>query len=184
MRPLPESSGPEPKGDDLTDRGALIDAAWEELRVLAREELRSAGPRPGIESPTSILGEAMVHLLGQREEIRNLAQLRGLTTLFLRRIIIDRQRRDGVRRRHVRRIAREIPPAASVPPAAVPLQLAEALASLGEYHERKLAALTLSAAHDLGDADIAEALGISLATVERDLRFARAWVAARLELPR
>lgn len=173
--PDPSRAGPDRRGD-------LIDSAWEELRELARRELRSAGPGGTGEAASSLLGEAMVQVLRQRNEIRNLSQLRGLTTIFLRRIIADRRRRSALHRRLLdERAAPE--PSAESPATRLDLttDLAEALASLGEFDERKLACLSLSAAHGLADPEIAETLGISRATVERDLRFSRAFVAARLE---
>jgi RNA polymerase sigma factor (sigma-70 family) len=172
---------PEPRGKPDDRRAELIDAAWEELLDLARRELRSAGPGHGEERASSLLDEAMVQVLGQRSEIRNASQLRGLTTLFLRRILADRRRRRRVvrdalgARAQVAREAYETEPGSGLSG-----ELAEALIALGEFDERKLACLSLSAARGLGDAEIAEELGISRATVERDLRFARAFVASRL----
>lgn len=162
-------------------RGDLIDSAWDELRELAHRELKSSGAPGAGERASSLLGEAMVHVLRQRTEIRSLSQLRGLTTIFLRRIIADRRRRAGVHRRFLaeRTVATE-PGAAPDNRQDLTADLAESLAALGEFDERKLACLSLSAAHGLSDAEIAETLGISRATVERDLRFARAFVASRL----
>jgi len=157
---------------------ALVEQAWSELRELARRELRSAGPGGVGESASSLLGEAMVQVLSQRNDIRNAAHLRGLTVLFLRRLIVDR-RRASVRRAELRRERMgEAEPASS--PGTLGTELAEALAELGAYDERKLAALTMSAIHGLKQDEIAMALDTSVATVERDLRFARAWVATRI----
>jgi RNA polymerase sigma factor (TIGR02999 family) len=162
--------------------GPLIDAAWAELRALAHRELRSSGGAGEGQEATSLLDEAIVRVLRQRGEIRNLSHLRGLTTVFLRQVIADRGRRRRVRERHLERYAQDR--AASFRETEAPnlaVELAEALSALGEHGERKLACLTLSAVHGLTVSEISVILGISDATTERDLRFARAFVASRLE---
>lgn len=163
-------------------RGALIDAAWAELCQLARRELVSTGADVEGHQASSLLDEAMVQMLKQHGEIRNLSQLRGLTTLFLRRIISDRRRRARLHRRYEDARASEPDPVPrhSAEGRDITSDLAEALAALGEYDERKFSCLSLSAAHGFANDEIARALGTSRATVERDLRFARAFVAARL----
>lgn len=162
-------------------RGTLIDAAWAELCELARREVASTGAGTEGHQASSLLDEAMVQLLRQHGEIRNLSQLRGLTTLFLRRIIADRRRRARLHRRYEDSLASEPEPVPSQRGSHdVTGELAEALAALAEYDDRKFSCLSLSAAHGFGNDEIAHALGTSRATVERDLRFARAFVASRL----
>lgn len=162
-------------------RGAMIDAAWAELCELARRELASTGAGTEGHQASSLLDEAMVQMLKQHGEIRNLSQLRGLTTLFLRRIISDRRRRARLQRRYEDARASEPERGAHrLDGRDMTGELAEALAALGEHDERKFSCLSLSAAHGFGNDEIARALGTSRATVERDLRFARAFVAARL----
>jgi RNA polymerase sigma factor (TIGR02999 family) len=166
------SGAPDPDPPRLNE---LIEQAWEELRSIARAELHAGGSAR--DSASSLLGDAMARLLDQRNPVRNAEQLRGLTRIFLRRILVDRRRTSARERRSLGHVGavHEAGPATGRG-----LELAEALDRLGEHDERTLAALTLSAIHRLRQEEIADVLGTSVATVERDLRFARAWVAARL----
>jgi DNA-directed RNA polymerase specialized sigma24 family protein len=158
--------------------GELLEDAWSDLLALSRRELRSAGHLAAGESATSLLGEAVVRVLSQRNEVRNAEHLHGLTTMFLRRLIIDRRRKVLRHRAALRRIGRADP--GRPPRDSLATDLAAALVTLGEYDQRKLATLTLSAVHGLRQPEVAEVLGTSLATVERDLRFGRAWIASRV----
>lgn len=156
---------------------AMVEAAWEDLRSIVRREIGARGAG-GEAHVSSVLGDAMLRVLSQREAIVDGSQLRGLTTLFARRILIDRRRRA----RRYRRVLRNAT-AARDPYAAGDgrgADLADALDSLRRHDERKFMAITLSAMDRLPQDMIAAVLGTSLATVERDLRFSRAWIAARL----
>jgi len=60
------------------------------------------------------------------------------------------------------------------------LAIHEALEALEALDERKARVMELSVFAGLTQREVAEALTTSPATVERDLRFARAWLANRL----
>lgn len=157
----------------------LLEGAWQDLRAIVRREINARGPEAGDAHVSSVLGDAMVRVLSQRETIVDASHLRGLTTLFTRRILIDRQRRNQSYRKALRHAEGPNDPYAIRE--GVAGELADALASLHRHDERKFMAITLSAMDRLPQETIASILGTSLATVERDLRFARAWIAARLE---
>jgi len=157
---------------------AMVDAAWEDLRAIVRREIGARGPGAGEAHVSSVLGDAMLRVLSQREAIVDGSQLRGLTTLFTRRILIDRQRRARRYRRVLRNAGAPRDPYAAGD--GLGGDLADALDSLRRHDERKFMAITLSAMDRLPQDVIASVLGTSLATVERDLRFSRAWIAARL----
>lgn len=157
----------------------LVHEAWADLHEIVRREIRSRGSDAGDAEVSSVLGDAMVRVLSQRETIVDASHLRGLTTLFTRRILIDRHRRDR-RRRNALRIA-DGPHDPYAPPDGPAGDLSDALETLRRHDERKFMAITLAALDGLPQEVIASILGISLATVERDLRFARAWIAARLD---
>ena len=160
----------------------LVESAWSDLHDLVRREILSRGPEACEAQVSSVLGDAMVRVLSQRESIVDASHLRGLTTLFTRRILIDRHRRDRRRRKAIRNAKRDLAgpndPFATRDDAAE--GLAEALDSLRRHDERKFMAISLAAMDRLPQETVATILDTSLATVERDLRFARAWIAARL----
>ena len=59
--------------------------------------------------------------------------------------------------------------------------LHEALSQLRQEDPRKADVLELSYLVGLGHEDVAKVLDLSLATVNRDLRFAKAWLRQRLQ---
>lgn len=156
----------------------MVEAAWEDLRLIVRREIGARGPGACEARVSSVLGDAMLRVLSQREAIVDGSQLRGLTALFTRRILIDRQRRARRYRRVLRNAGAPHDPYAAGD--GLGGDLADALDSLRRHDERKFMAITLSAMDRLPQDVIASVLGTSLATVERDLRFSRAWIAARL----
>ena len=60
------------------------------------------------------------------------------------------------------------------------LHLDEAIAALAEHDARKHEVVLLRYFAGLGMPEVAETLGLSLATVERDWTYAKAWLARRL----
>lgn len=60
------------------------------------------------------------------------------------------------------------------------LVVESALAELERESERKCRVVELSFLFGLSQQEIADTLGVSLPTIERDLRFARAWLKERL----
>jgi len=159
----------------------LIESAWSDLREIVVREVRRRGDSANRHHETSILDEAMVRLLTQRSAIVDPSHLRGLVTIFVRRILADRRRRS----RRYRRLLREAegPRDRFAGPGRPGELLSEALASLQRHDERKFMTIVLSAMDRLPQDVIASVLGTSLATVERDLRYSRAWIAARLDEP-
>jgi RNA polymerase sigma factor (sigma-70 family) len=162
----------------------LIRQCWEDLLVIAeRERQRYPGAS---DDAASLLGEAMTRVLGQRSTIASASQLKGLTSILLKRAAIDR-----LRRRRVDREARSMLGAGALqslrdgsPDEARGRRataLAEAMEALASYDERKATALTLSAGFGMDREAIAQALETSRATVDRDLAFAKTWVAAKLK---
>jgi DNA-directed RNA polymerase specialized sigma24 family protein len=160
----------------------LVESAWSDLHDLVRREIQARGRESDEAQVSSVLGDAMVRIFSQRETIVDASHLRGLTTLFTRRILIDRHRRDRRRRRALRDALRTGggPHDPFATPDGAAGGLADALVSLRLHDERKFMAVTLAAMDRLPQETIADILDTSLATVERDLRFARAWIAARL----
>jgi RNA polymerase sigma factor (sigma-70 family) len=161
----------------------LIRQSWEDLLVIAERERRR---HPGAsDDPASLLGEAMTRVLSQRSTIESASQLKGLTSILLRRSAIDRLRRRRTERAARARMqssaeARESTDAQESSRDERACALADAMEALAAYDKRKATALTLAAGFGMDREAIAQALETSRSTVDRDLAFAMSWIAARL----
>lgn len=160
---------------------SLIAECWVDLLTIASRE-RARYPEAS-DDPASLLGEAMTRVLGQSAPVENAMHLKGLTTVFLRRTAIDRIRRRRVDRKAkaALRASCEIETRPSREREEMRADaLAESLEQLAAYDERKAAILTLSYACGLDSDAIAQTVGTSKSTVNRELVLATAWISARL----
>ncbi|MCB9878425.1 MAG: sigma-70 family RNA polymerase sigma factor [Planctomycetes bacterium] len=151
---------------------ALLPLVYEQLRVMARSLLR--GDRATIE-PTALVHEAWQRLAGAHDPRWNhRGHFFGAASRAMRRLLVDMAR--ARQRRPVRDEA--TPEVASLPiplpdPALV-LDLDAALCELEARRPREAQVVTLRWFGGLELHEIAAALGVSLGTVERDWRLARA----------
>lgn len=175
--------------DDSFD--ALVAKSYAGLKQLAGvvlREQRDAADLAG--GPSSVVGEAVGRLAAQDSRPVNEEQLRGLMTVVMRRVLADRRRRREAAKRgggwspeairdsalglveSVGGVARRREDASRVQ---------QAVAELLHREPRRGEVLLLSAHSGLSVSQISEIVGVGEATVERDLRFARAWIAAWLD---
>lgn len=158
---------------------ALFPKVYEELRRLARARLRGENPGRTIQT-TGLVHEAYLRLIRiERVEWQDRAHFLAVASEAMRRVLVDAARR----RRALRRgggqgtVPLDEDPSLSDEPAETVLRLDEILQGLAAAHPRPARVLELVCFAGLTNSEAADALGISLATLERDLRFARAWVA-------
>jgi RNA polymerase sigma-70 factor, ECF subfamily len=156
----------------------LLPLIYGELRRLAASYLRRERPGHTLQ-PTALVHEAYVRLLNQRHvDWSNRAQFMGLAAVMMRRILVNHARDRVAEKRgggaeHVPlTLAGQGIGAAEVNL----LDLHEALERLGQSDRRKAQIVELKFFGGLTTDEIAEALRISSATVERDWKFARAWL--------
>ena len=156
----------------------LLPLIYGELRRLAASYLRRERPGHTLQ-PTALVHEAYVRLLDQRKvDWSNRAQFMGLAAVMMRRILVNHARDRVARKRgggaeHVPlTLAGEGIGAAEVNL----LDLHDALERLSEADPRKGRIVELKFFGGLTTDEIVETLGISAATVERDWKFARAWL--------
>jgi RNA polymerase sigma factor (TIGR02999 family) len=156
----------------------MLSMVYEELRRLAAGYLR--GERPGHTlQPTALVHEAYLRLLHQRQiDWANRAQFMGLAAVMMRRILVNHARdriadKRGGGAEHVPlTLAGEGIGAGQVNL----LDLHDALTRLSAADARKGRIVELKFFAGLTTDEIAETLGLSTATVERDWKFARAWL--------
>ena len=172
---------PEPNPSSDAAAGApddLLPLVYEELRRLAASYLRRERPGHTLQ-PTALVHEAYMRLIEQRQlNWSNRAHFMALAAVMMRRILVNHARDRIARKRgggaeHVPlTLAGEGIGAAEVSL----LDLHEALERLSEADPRKGRIVELKFFGGLTTEEIAETLGISAATVERDWKFARAWL--------
>lgn len=171
--PLPDSS-PTP---DL-----LFGLAYSELRRLARA-VRYDRPDATL-STTELLHEAWFKLQPLSQlEVADETHLKRLIARAMRQVLIDGARRRSVRTRHQRDQAAAPDPGSEREDrmAGALIDLDDALERLAAMDERRAAVVECRFFGDMDVEETAAALGLSTATVKRDWRLARAWLAQELD---
>lgn len=178
---------------DSTRLAELLEAHYLELRALAERQLAAERMRDGHQplSPTSLLGEAFTRLLKQRTQIADKNHLAAIATMLFVRVLADRRRRRRAQKRGGGTGTRpidevDIADAKPTPDEDILLDadvefLHEKLAELAEKEPRRAEALSLHQIGGLTVAQVAVMLGVSVATVERDILLARTWLAQRMK---
>jgi RNA polymerase sigma factor (TIGR02999 family) len=169
---------------DAAARDRLVPLVYAELRRRAAAHLRRE-PRPPSLQPTDLVHEAYLRLVNQqRAAWQNRAQFLAVAAETMRRVLVDRARAHLAAKRSGQwsRISLH-PDVASFDPLDVDaLDLDAALTRLAAIDARKSRVAELRFFGGLSLEEAAEVLQISLATVERDWQFARAWLFDALAL--
>lgn len=169
------------RGDRASDE-RLIEAVVGQLEQIARREL-AAGNRGGLHGltmePRMVAHDALLKIIDKPVEFENRRHFFAYATSMMSRAIIDYQRRRLAQKRggDQQRLG------LSLLTAGVEMDLfeiPEVLEELRELDPRKAELVGLRVFFGADMAEIAEMLGISLSTAERDWRFARRWLAQRL----
>jgi RNA polymerase sigma factor (TIGR02999 family) len=167
------------------DRGAfdqLLPLIYDELRAIARRQLRREQVGHTLQ-PTALVHDAYLKLVDQaRVEWRDRAHFLGIAARAMRQVLIDYARRRGAEKRGgdaVRTKLSDQELAVEVPIGEL-LALNDALDRLAEVDERLRQVVEYRFFGGMADEEIAEALGVSTRTVQRDWLRARAWLYAEL----
>ena len=162
------------------------DAALEQLLPLVQDELHRQAHRylrresPGHTLQTSALvNEAYLRLIDQQQvQWQNRAHFFGIAAELMRRILLDHARSHARAKRGGGAMHVPLDEAATVSSqrAAELLALDAALQELTRFDMRKGRLVELRFFGGLSHQEIAEAMGLSLRTVEREWRKARAWL--------
>lgn len=156
----------------------LFALLYDELRRLARSHLRREVGAHTF-SPTVLSHEAWFRLAEQsRTQWRNRSHFLAVASLMMRRILVNHE----LARRADKRAAELVPLTLSgldqlaLPPDRDLVAVHEALLALEQVDARAAKVVELRFFGGLENEEIAEALGVSLATVKRDWSLARAWL--------
>jgi len=170
---------------DAGDPGSaerLLPLVYAELHSLARDLFR--GERAGHTlQPTALVHEAWLRLIdGSAIEWRGRAQFRSLAALAMRHVLADHARRCKAEKR-----GGGVRPATLVElpmrPEGAPVDLLvlhEALEQLAELDARQHRIVELRFFGGLSVEEVAAVLDLSVTSVEREWRAARAWLSRRL----
>ena len=156
----------------------VLPIVYAELRRLAASYLRRERPGHTLQ-PTALVHEAYVRLLDQRQvDWANRAQFVGLAAVMMRRILVNHARDRVAEKRGGG--AEHVPLTLSGDDIGADevdvLDLHEALTRLSDLDPRKGQIVELKFFGGLTTDEIADTLRVSTATVERDWKFARAWL--------
>jgi RNA polymerase sigma factor (TIGR02999 family) len=159
-------------------RDRLVALVYDELRWLARRAMRGESHESTLQ-PTALVSEAFLRLNEVQVEWNDRVHFFAFAANLMRRILIDEARRRQTLKR-----GGERPISLSGLDIAAPeldlLVVDDALKRLAIFDERKSRILELRLFSGLTIEETAVALEVSHATVERDLKLARAWLAKEL----
>jgi RNA polymerase sigma factor (TIGR02999 family) len=160
---------------------ALTPLVYDDLRRLAAHHLRSERGSHTLQA-TALVHEVFLRLVGTDVPWQDRAHFLGVAARAMRRILVDHARGQArlKRGKGLRRVSLEETVVVSPGPRPEILALDEALERLAVLDERKARAVELVYFGGLTQREVGEALGASLATVERELRQARAWLSREL----
>jgi RNA polymerase sigma factor (TIGR02999 family) len=170
---------------DASARDKLLDVAYDELKQLAQGFMRRERPDHTLQ-PTALVHEAVLRIFGRptATSIPNRSYLFAMAAHAMRRILVEHARRKGAERRggHFERVPLDdVIESIETTHGVLLLDLEEALKKLEGINRRLCDVVTMRFFGGLEMQQIADHLHVSLTTVERDWRFARAWLRQELK---
>ena len=162
---------------DALDR--LLPVVYEELRAIAHRHLAKHGPGGSL-ATTGLVHEAYLKLVDQSQaEWRDRAHFLALSSLAMRHVLVDQARaRAALKRGGARTVTLDEEAIAVDDSAETLIAIDEALERLAAVEPRLAKVVECRFFAGLSEREIAEALGVTERTVERD------WVKARMLLYR
>jgi RNA polymerase sigma factor (TIGR02999 family) len=159
----------------------LFPLVYDRMRQLAHQRLRSEPD--GSLNTTALVHEAYLKLVdAPRVTVRDRGHFLGLASRVMRHLLVDHARARKAAKRGLGATVVPLDDAAWLTDDAVETvsELDEALQRLEALDQRRTRILEQRYFGGLTLEETAEALGLSLATVKRELRSARAWLALEL----
>ncbi len=171
------------RNGDNGARSELLTLVYDELRGMASRLMRRERADHTL-SPTAVVHEAVIRLLGEAvlEKAADRSYLFAAAARAMREVLIDHARRRAADRHGGGR--QRVPLDAVVDyfqgQGLDLIAVHEALDRLAERDERQAQVMTLRYFGGMTVPEVAAALGVSVVTVERDWRLARAWLVGQL----
>jgi RNA polymerase sigma factor (TIGR02999 family) len=178
---MTDGSGEQP-GDQAQAAADLLPVLYAELRRLAGALTAQRAPGQTL-TPTALVHEAYLRLVRNQDPgWQSRRHFFGAAAQAMREILIEQARRKGRLKRGGRRRRVELSEGLAwiEPPADDILALDEALGRLQAEDARLAEIVLLRYFSGLSVEETARVLGVSVSTLTRDWRFARAWLAGFL----
>jgi RNA polymerase sigma-70 factor, ECF subfamily len=158
----------------------LFPMIYDELRRMARQYLRAEGPGHTLQ-PTALVHELYLKLARLGIDVQDRRHFYAIAARQMRHLLIDRARAARAEKRGGALARVDSAKIASPDGAAFEaLALDEAITALEGLDARVAKVVELRYFAGLAEAEAAEALNISVATLKRDWQFAQTWLRARL----
>jgi RNA polymerase sigma-70 factor (ECF subfamily) len=170
------------KGGDTGALDRLTDLVYPELRQIARRNLERRRAGDSLES-AALANEAYLKLVGAGGvRCENRAHFLALCSQIMRRILVDHARHRGYAKRggYAPHVPLDDVLLVAEARGIEVLALNEALDALARIDDRKSRVVELRYFGGLNNEETAEVLEVSVDTVKRDFRMARAWLLAEL----
>lgn len=172
-------------GDNLALE-QLMPLVYNELRRMARGALRRQGAGHTLQT-TELLHETYLKLAGKEEHgWKNRSHFFGVAAMAMRHILVDYARAKLSQKRGGWQEQRSLTDSIADTGAqsAQVVALEDALKLLADLDQRKCRIVELKFYGGLTNEEAAKALQLSVETVKRDWRFARAWLLSELDASR
>ena len=156
----------------------LMPLVYDELHRLARQYVRRERPGHTLQT-TALINEAYVRLVEQKGvDWESRGHFFAVSAQVMRHILVDYARQHAAAKRggEFQRVALDGDVTISQERAAVLVALDEAMQALHEIHPRRCKVVELRYFGGLNNTEASAILKVSEATVERDWRFAKAWL--------
>ncbi len=168
---------------DATALDRLTPIVYEELRRLARHYMRRERANDVLQT-TALVHEAYMRLVGEDVQWQGRDHFFAIAAGVMRRILVDYARRRRAEKRggdanplSLDEARDAADPAWKIEPDLELMALDDALTRLAGFDERKSHIVELRFFGGLTIDETAHVLGVSHATVERDFKMAKAWLA-------
>lgn len=168
---------------DSTALDQLMPIVYDELRAIAARYLRRERQDHTLQ-PTALVNEAYLRLIDQKQvEWQNRAHFMGVAAKMMRWILVDHARTHNRVKRGsgAQRVSLDEAVAVAEERTADLIELDRALDELEAFDERKCRVVEMRYFGGLSVEETAEVLNVSLITVARDWKLAKAWLYTRIE---
>ena len=169
---------------DISARDRLLELTYDQLHRIAGNAMRNERSSHTLQ-PTALIGEAVLKIFKKDDmpDLPNRAYFFGAMARAMRQILVDHARKRGAQRRggDLDRVPLDDTVCGVEDESGADLlSLDEALTRLEQHDKRTYEVVSLRFFAGLEHKQIAKELGVSLSTVDREWRFARAWLKKEL----